>query len=156
MNNESNYVFHYSLKILEVAMLILQLKETTGEGNKKSSTRYRRKQGYKAIDLVEVQDITTNYGKVSAVSTQSSRHITRSSKEDEVNMVKGELQHQTRLISSERPFKILQNETKFIKIGQSVLKISNFKAPGIFRKSNRKTENVVFRGFVKTGKQQIV
>ena len=155
MNNEDNYVFNYGLRILEVAMLILQLKQTTTEGNKKSSTRYRRKQGHKAIDLVEIQDTTTNYDKVSSVSTQSSRHITRSSKEDEVNMVEGELQHQTRLISSERPFKILQNETKFIKIDQSVLKISNFKTE-IFRKSNRKTENVVFRGFVKTGKQQIV
>ena len=31
--------------------------------------------------------------------------------------LKGELQRQNKLISSERPFKILQNETKIIKIG---------------------------------------
>ena len=40
---------------------------------------------------------------------------------------KGELQPQNKLISSERPFKILQNETKIIKIGQAILKIVNFK-----------------------------
>ena len=40
---------------------------------------------------------------------------------------KGELQRQNKLISSERPFKILQNETKIIKIGQAVLEIFNFK-----------------------------
>ena len=34
---------------------------------------------------------------------------------------------QNKLISSERPFKILQNETKIIKIDQAVLKIFNFK-----------------------------
>ena len=42
-------------------------------------------------------------------------------------MFKGELQRQNKLISSERPFKILQNETKIIKIGQAVLEIFNFK-----------------------------
>ena len=42
-------------------------------------------------------------------------------------MLKGELQRQNKLISSERPFKILQNETKIIKIGQAVLEIFNFK-----------------------------
>ena len=41
--------------------------------------------------------------------------------------VKGELQRQNKLISSERPSKILQNETKIIKIGQAVLEIFNFK-----------------------------
>ena len=41
-------------------------------------------------------------------------------------VVKGELQRQNKLISSERPFKILQNETKIIKIGQAVLEIFNF------------------------------
>ena len=41
--------------------------------------------------------------------------------------VKGELQRQNKLISSERPFKILQNETKIIKIGHAVLEIFNFK-----------------------------
>ena len=40
---------------------------------------------------------------------------------------KGELQRQNKLISSERPFKILQNETKVIKIGQAVLEIFNCK-----------------------------
>ena len=40
---------------------------------------------------------------------------------------KGELQRQNKLISSERPFKILQNETKTIKIGHAVLEIFNFK-----------------------------
>ena len=40
---------------------------------------------------------------------------------------KGELQRQNKLISSERPFKILQNETKIIKIGHAVLEIFNFK-----------------------------
>ena len=41
--------------------------------------------------------------------------------------LKGELQCQNKLISSERPFKILQNETKIIKIGQTVLEIFDFK-----------------------------
>ena len=41
--------------------------------------------------------------------------------------LKGELQRQNKLISSERPFKILQNETKIIKIGHAVLEIFNFK-----------------------------
>ena len=61
--------------------------------------------------------------------------------------VKGELQRQNKLISSERPFKILQNETKIIKIGQAVLEIFNFKDPDLdnfTRKNDRKTENVVF------------
>ena len=44
-----------------------------------------------------------------------------------VTILKGELQRQNKLISSERPFKILQNETKIIKIGQTVLEIFNFK-----------------------------
>ena len=44
-----------------------------------------------------------------------------------VALVKGELQRQNKLISSERPFKILKNETKIIKIGQAVLEIFNCK-----------------------------
>ena len=44
-----------------------------------------------------------------------------------VHSIKGELQRQNKLISSERPFKILQIETKIIKIGQAVLEIFNFK-----------------------------
>ena len=61
--------------------------------------------------------------------------------------VKGELQRQNKLISSERPFKILQNDTKIIKIGQAVLEIINFKdwdLENFTRKNDRKTENVVF------------
>ena len=42
-------------------------------------------------------------------------------------IVKGELQRQNKLISSERPFKILENESKIIKIGQAVLEIFNCK-----------------------------
>ena len=44
----------------------------------------------------------------------------------ETSLLKGELQRQNKLISSERPFKILQNETKIIKIGHAVLEIFNF------------------------------
>ena len=60
---------------------------------------------------------------------------------------KGELQRQNKLISSERPFKILQNNTKIIKIGQAVLEIFNFKnrdMDNFTRRNDRKTENVVF------------
>ena len=60
---------------------------------------------------------------------------------------KGELQRQNKLISSKRPFKLLQNETKIIKIGQAFLEIFSFKDwdLGDFTKKNdRKTENVVF------------
>ena len=41
--------------------------------------------------------------------------------------IKGELQCQNKLISSKRPFRILQNETKIVKIPQPVLEIFNFK-----------------------------
>ena len=41
--------------------------------------------------------------------------------------INGELQRQNKLISSKSPFKILQNETKIIKIGQAVLEIYIFK-----------------------------
>ena len=41
--------------------------------------------------------------------------------------VNGELQRQNKLISSKRLFKILQNETKIVKIRQAVLEILNFK-----------------------------
>ena len=61
--------------------------------------------------------------------------------------LKGELQRQNKLISFERPFKILQNETKIIKIGQAVLEIIYFKdrdLDNFTRKNDRKTENVVF------------
>ena len=43
------------------------------------------------------------------------------------NKFKGELQRQNKLISSERLFKILQNESKIIQISQAVLEIFNFK-----------------------------
>ena len=49
--------------------------------------------------------------------------------------------------ASERPFKILQNETKIINIGQAVLEIFNFKdrdLDNFTRKNHRKPENVVF------------
>ena len=58
--------------------------------------------------------------------------------------IKGE---QNKLISSERPFKILQNETKLIKISQAVLEIFNFKdwdLDNFTRKNDRKTENIIF------------
>ena len=62
-------------------------------------------------------------------------------------VLKGELQRQNKWISFERPFKILQNETKIIKIGQADLEIFNFKDQDLdnfTRKNDRKTENVVF------------
>ena len=68
-------------------------------------------------------------------------------------IIKGELQGQTRLISSERPSKILQNETKIIKIGEAVLEIFNFKDRDLVyftRKNDRKTEMLFFRGFAQT------
>ena len=61
--------------------------------------------------------------------------------------LKGERDRQKKLISSERPSKILQNETKIIKIGQAVFEIFNFKDWGLdnfTRENDRKTENVVF------------
>ena len=68
-----------------------------------------------------------------------------------INCYKGELQSRNKLISSEKPFKILQNETKIVKIRQAVLEIFNFKYQDLDtfpRKNDRKTENVVFcRGF---------
>ena len=57
------------------------------------------------------------------------------------------MQRKSKLISSERPFKILQNETKIIKIGQVVLEIFNFKdwdLDNFTRKNDRKPENIVF------------
>ena len=63
---------------------------------------------------------------------------------------KGELQRQNKLILSERPSKILQNETKIIKISQAVLEIFTFKdwdLDNFTIKDDRKTENVVFWKF---------
>ena len=65
----------------------------------------------------------------------------------EISTFKGELQRQNKLISFERPFKILQHDTKIIKIGLAVLEIFNFKDQDLdnfTRKNDRKTENVVF------------
>ena len=61
-----------------------------------------------------------------------------------------------KLISSERPPKILQNEIKIIKIGQAVLETFNFKDRNLdnsTRINERKTENVVFKSFAQTEKQ---
>ena len=64
-----------------------------------------------------------------------------------LHSIKGELQCQNKLISCERPSKILQNETKTIKIDQAVLQIFDCKDQNLdnfTRKNDRKTENVVF------------
>ena len=58
-----------------------------------------------------------------------------------VKIFKGELQRQNKSISSERPFKILQNEIKIIKIPWAVLEIFSFRDQdlGSFpRKNDRK------------------
>ena len=44
-----------------------------------------------------------------------------------LRLIKGELQRQNKLISSERPSKILPNETKIVKIRQAVLEILTLK-----------------------------
>ena len=69
--------------------------------------------------------------------------------------LKGDLQPQNKLISSKRPFKILKNDTKIVKIRQAVLEIFNFKDLDLnrFQKKRLKNENVVFRGFAKTKQQ---
>ena len=43
------------------------------------------------------------------------------------SVIKGELQRQSKLISSERPFKNLQKKTKIIKIGKPFSRYSTFK-----------------------------
>ena len=71
-------------------------------------------------------------------------------------VIKGELKRQNKLISFERPFKILQNETKIIKIGQAVLEISNFKDRDmeiLREKTTEKPKMLYFRGFAKTEEQ---
>ena len=70
--------------------------------------------------------------------------------------IKGELQHRNRLIPSERSFKILQNETKIIKISQTVLEIFNFKDQDLDNfpsKNDRKPKMVFSVGFAQTEKQ---
>ena len=72
---------------------------------------------------------------------------------------KKELHGRNKLISSKRPFKILQNETKIVKIQKAVLEIFNFKIEiwTVFReKTTEKPKMVFFRGFAKTEKQWIV
>ena len=72
------------------------------------------------------------------------------------NEFKGELQRQNKLISFESPFKILQNETKIIKIGQAVLKIFNFKGRDLEilrEKTTEKPKMLFFRSFAKTEEQ---
>ena len=64
-----------------------------------------------------------------------------------LHSLKGELQRQNKLISSERPSKILQIETKIIKIRQAVLEVFNFKdrdLDNFTTKNDRKNENVFF------------
>ena len=59
-------------------------------------------------------------------------------------------------MSSERKSKILQNDTKILKIGQAILEIFSFKdrdLDNFATKSDRKTKNVVFRGFAQTEEQ---
>ena len=63
--------------------------------------------------------------------------------------LKGELQRPNKLISLERPFKILQNETKIIKIGQAVLEIFNVKDRNLdnFREKNDKNWKFFLKKF---------
>ena len=70
--------------------------------------------------------------------------------------LKGELQHQNELISFERPFKLLQNETKIIKLGQAVLEIFNFNNKdfdNLTRKKDKKPKMLFFRAFAQTEEQ---
>ena len=61
-------------------------------------------------------------------------------------MFKGELQRQIKLISSERLFKILENETKIIKIHQVFLEICNIKDQDLdsFPRKMAEKSDVVF------------
>ena len=67
--------------------------------------------------------------------------------------IKGELQRQNKLLSSERPFKIL---TKIIEIRQPILEIFNFKDGDLdsFPKKRQKNRKCCFfRGFAQTEEQ---
>ena len=68
-----------------------------------------------------------------------------------------ELQRQNKLISSERPSKSLQNETKIIKIGQAILELFNFKNLALDsspKKNYWKQKMLVFfRSFAQTEEQ---
>ena len=73
-----------------------------------------------------------------------------------MTVLKGELQRQSKLISFERPFKILQNETKIIKISQAFLEIFNFKIEIwtiLPEKTTEKPKMLFFRGFSQTEEQ---
>ena len=73
-----------------------------------------------------------------------------------IQSIKGELQCQNKLILFERPFKILQNETKIIKIGQAVLEIFKFKdwdLDNSTRKYDRRPKMLFFSGFAQTEEQ---
>ena len=70
-----------------------------------------------------------------------------------ISKIKGERQRQNKLVSSERSFKILQNETKIVKIRRAVLEIFKFKHQDLEsfpRKNDRKPKMSVLRGFVQT------
>ena len=56
--------------------------------------------------------------------------------------VEGELQRWNKLISSERPSKILQNETKTIKVRQAVLEIFNFRYQDLDSFPSKTTEKL--------------
>ena len=74
--------------------------------------------------------------------------------------LKGELQRQNKLISSKRPFKILQNETIIIKNRPSRSRVFNLKIEIwtiLQEKTTEKPKMLFFFGsFAKTEEQQIV
>ena len=66
---------------------------------------------------------------------------------ENVSIFKGELQRQNKLLSAKRPFGVLQNETKIVKIRQAVLEIFNFKdldLDSFTRKNDRKPKMLFF------------
>ena len=63
------------------------------------------------------------------------------------------MQCQNKFISSERPFKILQKETKIIKISQAILEIFYFKDRDLDKKMTEKPKMLFFRGFAQIEKQ---
>ena len=75
-----------------------------------------------------------------------------------VHEPKGEVQCQNKLISFEKTFKILQNDTKIIKMYQAVLEIFNFKGRDLdnFMRKNDKRQKYFFRDFAQTEEQQFM
>ena len=70
--------------------------------------------------------------------------------------LKGELKRRNKLISFERPFRILENEAKTIKIRRATLQIFNFKDQDLDsfpRKNDRIPKMLFFRSSVQTEKQ---